>query len=355
MFKVKLLGLALALLSVGTAGAADAKPANLPDARELKPVDLTNPTVPKWALTPSRLVDVSGYKLNLHCVGNGSPTILMFSGGGWGLLAFANILPFLSKHSRVCAFDRANSGFSDIGPVAPAVEQGVREARDLMHSAGEKGPFLLVGWSLGGMEARQFAYDYPELAAGIVTIDGSTFDETPIKGDEPWYAASLKLLDGCAAAARDGSLRREEKIQTTCAPVVNPMHNLPVTRPSFAARALDPDLYVQARAVFVQLKDRAERLRTSRRSYGAMPLRLLIASSHLQPTAPSDSGDANPENISFVRASIIFAELSTDGRAIIVPNSWHAIHFARPDIVAATIVETLPAAGAYATVLSKLP
>jgi pimeloyl-ACP methyl ester carboxylesterase len=51
------------------------------------------------------------------------------------------------------------------------------ELHTLLHNAGMTGPFLLVGHSLGGMDVRVFASQYPSEVVGMVLVDSSHPDQ----------------------------------------------------------------------------------------------------------------------------------------------------------------------------------
>ena len=68
---------------------------------------------------PGKLVDVNGRNMHINCIGNKSPSIILDSGAGGFSLEWKNIQDSLSQHARVCAYDRAGYGWSDMGPLPP--------------------------------------------------------------------------------------------------------------------------------------------------------------------------------------------------------------------------------------------
>jgi pimeloyl-ACP methyl ester carboxylesterase len=117
------------------------------------------------------LVDVGGYRIHLYCIGRGGPAVVITGAGGsfdWGL-----VQPKLAKATRVCSYDRSGTAWSDPGP-ADSCRVRVRELHDALKTAGETGPFVLVGHSLGALVSRLYAATYPGDVAGMVIVDHAT-------------------------------------------------------------------------------------------------------------------------------------------------------------------------------------
>src|SRR3982750_1329270 len=95
---------ALCLLAASTqcfAQAKPPKPAVIDDAVYTRPV---------------LLVDIGGgQRLNLYCLGSGSPTVVLDAGMGDSTVSWAMVQPAMARTTRVCSFDRAGLGFSDAG------------------------------------------------------------------------------------------------------------------------------------------------------------------------------------------------------------------------------------------------
>jgi len=116
-------------------------------------------------------VDVGGYRLHIHSTGNGGPTVILDAGlTGWSL-DWSWVQPEVAKFTRVCSYDRAGYGWSDVGPTPRDSRQIVRELHALLTNAGVPGPYVLVGHSFGGYNVRLFAHEYPGETAGIVLVD----------------------------------------------------------------------------------------------------------------------------------------------------------------------------------------
>jgi pimeloyl-ACP methyl ester carboxylesterase len=148
---------------------------------------------------PGRLVRLTdGRAINLVCSGRGAPTVLLESGYGAGAFAWGLVQPILARTTRVCSYDRAGYGFSDPGP---SPRDGAAIARDLdaaLRKAGERGPFVIVGHSAGGLYARLFAARRHSEAAGLVLVDPSV----------PFQDRRFAAAFGAGAGGLEGIRRR---------------------------------------------------------------------------------------------------------------------------------------------------
>ncbi len=131
-----------------------------------------SPAAPVFAI-PGKLVDVGGYRLHIYCEGKGLPAIIFDSGTGGFSLEWARVQKVLSRRTRVCSYDRAGYGWSDMGPLPRTSERITGELHTLLVRADETGPYILAGHSFGGYNAQLFARNYPEETAGLVLIDSS--------------------------------------------------------------------------------------------------------------------------------------------------------------------------------------
>ena len=131
---------------------------------------------------PGATRSVGDHALHIDCRGQGSPTVVLFSGLGEFSASWARVADGLSPTTRVCAYDRAGQGWSDD---VEHPQDGVTAAEDLhalLAAAGEQGPFVLVGHSIGGPYAMTYADRYAKQVAGMVLLDSTSpyqFDAIP--------------------------------------------------------------------------------------------------------------------------------------------------------------------------------
>ena len=95
---------------------------------------------------PGRLVDAGGFRLNLYCMGSGSPTVVFDSGWGDWAPAWSKVQPEIAKWTRACSYDRAGTGFSDPGPMPRTSVRIAGELRTALHRAGVADP--IFWWDL---------------------------------------------------------------------------------------------------------------------------------------------------------------------------------------------------------------
>jgi pimeloyl-ACP methyl ester carboxylesterase len=117
--------------------------------------------------------DIGGYKLHIHCLGQGSPTIIIDAGLGDDSSDWERVLTQSSKISKTCVYDRPGYGWSDVGPKPRSSHRIALELNLLLKQANIPPPYLLVGHSFGGFNMRLFAAHHPQDVIGLILIDAS--------------------------------------------------------------------------------------------------------------------------------------------------------------------------------------
>jgi pimeloyl-ACP methyl ester carboxylesterase len=155
-----LLGLVVVLLALAVAGAIYQAIATELAERAYPPA--------------GEMVDVGGYSLHIHCVGQGSPTVVLDGGTGEWSAQWVRVQREVSDTTRVCAYDRAGMGWSEMGPEPRDAKQISSELHALLEGANIEGPYVLVGHSFGGLYMQTYAARYPDEVAGVALVDSST-------------------------------------------------------------------------------------------------------------------------------------------------------------------------------------
>ncbi len=121
---------------------------------------------------PGKLVDIGGRKIQLDCRGTGNPTVVFEAGLDMnGSLSWSAVHDDIAKTTRACAYSRAGIMWSD---PHDAHQNGKSIAQDLhvtLSKAGEQGPFVLAGHSLGGPYIMTYTKYFGQEVAGLVFVD----------------------------------------------------------------------------------------------------------------------------------------------------------------------------------------
>ena len=122
--------------------------------------------------------------------------MVLFNGLGEFSASWARVVDQVGDDTRVCAYDRAGQGWSED---VDEPQDGVTAAADLhalLDAAGEHGPYVLVGHSIGGTYALTYAAQYPEQVAGMVLLDSSSPRQFTAMPDYPFQYAADEARPG---------------------------------------------------------------------------------------------------------------------------------------------------------------
>lgn len=135
---------------------------------------LIPPLSPRSLAKTGHFVSVDGIETYYERYGSGEPVILVPPGGSHTTTWRYNI-GTLSRSHEVWTLDLPGSGYTDKPASFPYTHQSyarfVGDFMTTMHIP----KAALVGQSLGGAVALEFALDYPERTAGIVLIDAGGY------------------------------------------------------------------------------------------------------------------------------------------------------------------------------------
>lgn len=340
-------------LALAVGGSASNPRAEAAPARD--PAGLSETVDPA---APGRLIDIGGYRLHLISMGQGDPAVVMISGSGdfsfdWGL-----VQPQVAAFARACAYDRAGDAWSDPGPVPRTMRQEAYELHLLLEKAGLKGPYVLVGHSLGGLIARVFAARFPRDAAGMVLVDATDPDTTLdmngklvrmrklAKGRPVPAEQTLRTSPPQPPSAADIRRFQDYQKRLGAASLTSPYDKLPApnqawdvwarSRPPRAARG--EDLWPE------ELQQMYEETRTKAHPLGDIPLIVLGSARETPPPADKTAAEWKRLGDEKRRQRIAQSGLSRNGKIIFDKTSGHAMQFDHPERVIQAIREVVAAA-----------
>jgi len=132
-------------------------------------------------------VNIGGRTLNLDCSGAGQPTVIFESGSPFPLYnprqmwergaprpgySWVLVQRETAKFTRACWYDRAGSGWSDLGPYPRTSAAQARDLHALLQAARVPAPYVLVAEVSAALDARMFTSLYPSEVSGLVFADG---------------------------------------------------------------------------------------------------------------------------------------------------------------------------------------
>ena len=157
---------------------------------------------------PGKMVDVGGHSLHINCVGRGSPTVILDGGTGEMSANWVLVQREVSDTTRVCAYDRAGMGWSEMGPEPRDATQITGELHSMLEGAGIEGPYVMVGHSFGGLYAQTYAARYPKEVAGVALIESSHPEQFSYRrATRDSYEPQKQIFAVSSLLARIGAVR----------------------------------------------------------------------------------------------------------------------------------------------------
>jgi pimeloyl-ACP methyl ester carboxylesterase len=114
--------------------------------------------------------------------GEGKTPFLLIHGFDSSLLEYRRLFPLLSEDRETWLVDILGFGFTDRSPEIPVSPESIRTHLYYFWKTAIARPIVLVGASMGGAAALDFALTYPEVVEKIVLIDSAGLANPPILG-----------------------------------------------------------------------------------------------------------------------------------------------------------------------------
>jgi pimeloyl-ACP methyl ester carboxylesterase len=322
---------------IGQSAMKPAKPP-MPTRAEL------NARLGRYYAAPRTLVKIGARRrLNLLIAGEGEPTVI-FAPGGWAsTLEWALVQHPISAKTRTVAYDNAGFGFSDPGPLPRTASAIVNDLRAALKAADIPPPYVLAGWSFGGLIMRLFAFKYPRDVVGMVMVDSSSERQISLFAEDPKAIAWRRKLLRVERLARAGQLvagtsEYDEFVVRDGAP------KLPAAvKAARRAQRTSSGFYRAARSEYANLAAATlDEMNAVRRPLGDMPL-IVLSAGKFFPTPHESVHPAEAWREAWRTGHDEIAALSTRGERRTIA-SGHAIQWEKPEAVVAAIEEVLAVA-----------
>jgi len=274
---------------------------------------------------PGQMIDVGGYQLHLHCIGDGSPTIITEAGLNEFSLTWSRVQDSLAETTRVCVYDRAGFGWSDESPLPRTVDNIVSELHILLSTAGIDTPYIMVGHSFGGILVRAYTNRYPDDVAGMVLIDASHEDMIALRPDlfEPSTGQLLSQFQSLVIMQNTGIL--------ALAPEEIPAPDYPDTAVEQYRAILAGTNYFET--AIAESEMFADNLASMQDMYlEDLPL-IVISRGQPEPLPFMDDSSVDELETLWSDLQVDLLNLSNNSQHIIAENSGHYIQLSEPDVV----------------------
>ncbi|MBV9572379.1 MAG: alpha/beta hydrolase [Alphaproteobacteria bacterium] len=303
----------------------------------------TNPLMTK------RLVDIgNGRRMNIVCIGSGSPTVLFEYGLGSHLLHWQKVQQDVSALTTACFYDRAGYGTSDPSPRSMTAQNVTDDLYWLLDKAGVQKPFVLIGHSLGGLYATLYADRFPSQVAGLVLIEPSFAGQDLGETAEEQHRSEKIFMAGQAESARCGDLARQGKLsRANSAGCFMPSPGRTEAEIDYLAEQFFKPFRWDAmlsesrnlHATGALSEDEQEEQRAAI-SYGDKPMIVLTAG--VAPKLPEETEEEHDKNMAHWKAGHDrLAARSIRGKSIVVPNAGHMIQLDQPQAVIDAVREVV--------------
>lgn len=303
---------------------------------------------------PGALVDIGGRRMHLDCRGTGTPTVIFEAGlDGSGSLAWTTVHDSVARTTRACAYDRAGIMWSDGKRDAQHAVAVADDLHAMLTAAGEAGPFVLVGHSLGGPYITTYTSRHGADVAGLVFVDASHPDQdtrlAEVLPEPPAVVMAVYQLVG--ALAWTGAARV----------AIERMGGLGAGPPGHEdeARAYSGTSFNGVLSESNGIKETWSAASSARGSLGDRPT---IVLSGLKPLSAEDLTSMKMSSEDGSRMQAIWRELqedmatwSTQGRIERLDDAGHYVQYDRPDRVIAAVREVVAMVRAGGAQAAQLP
>ena len=140
------------------------------------------------------MVTVGRHRIEANVFGEGSPAVVIEPSFGGSARDWRAIAEKLAADTTVVTYDRAPYGASSRAKDGRSPADIASDLHATLQKLGVDGPFVLVGFSVGGLYTRKYADMYPGDVAGMVLIESSHEGQTPLLNEVFTWKVKLEGL-----------------------------------------------------------------------------------------------------------------------------------------------------------------
>jgi pimeloyl-ACP methyl ester carboxylesterase len=265
-------------------------------------------------------MDNGTYNMHLHCIGAGSPTVILDADIGAWSVHWEDVQTEIAKFTRVCSYDRAGYGWSDRNPAPRTIQRMATELYLLLQTARERAPYVMVGHGVAGMTARAFAQSFPNDVRGVVLVD--SMSESLLTPYPATYSQQINFFKVAEFFAPWGTVRLVDQVLRYDNWLLQGASLSAEYAPVFRAGYYKPAYWETVWAELADLSTAPAEL-ANIGGLGSKPLVVIIATDRSPNSFP-------PPNASY-DAQQLLARLSTESE-LVEAQTAHYVHLENPTI-----------------------
>jgi pimeloyl-ACP methyl ester carboxylesterase len=282
------------------------------------------------------MVDIGGHSLHLFRSGKEGPVVVLETGLGGSSIDWVMIQPALSEVAQVVSYDRAGLGWSDESPLERTSENMVSELHELLVRAEVPAPYILVGYSLGGVNVRLYVDRYPDEVAGVVLIDAShedQFESMPSFAQPPLWMSHFGLfrLLSHTSKWREEANQRMGRLPSS----IKQLKRLQ----ELATKSVKASI-----AEYVAFEKSLQQLKRSGGHLGARPLRVVSACKTMKTPVVTEEAMKAFHKI-FLELQGDLVSKSSRGRQLFAEESDHFVPYHQPEVIVQAVREVMDQLG----------
>ncbi len=300
---------------------------------------ITLAQLPNKVPAPGQMVDIGSYSLHLYCTGDPAavPVVVVSPGSNSSVAQWPLVQPGVAEFARICIYDRLGSGWSFGAPQGQTYQEESQDLHTLLHNAGEAGPYVLAGHSMGGAVMQVYASLYPQDVAGLVMVDAVTRG-MDARYPEKYFQSLLASRQTVSGLATPGLFRLMNWFGLYR--TMPPLEKLP---PDLRATAYALEVNSRMGAHMRSVVDRQAERDAQFESAGLLPNvpMIVLVRGHSDLEGSLDAETVQQVEQAWREAQAELASQTPDGRLVIAENSGHNIIIDQPGAVIDAIREIM--------------